>query len=190
MRTTDPFSTQGPGLPFTKTLPQRFDIIDLETLGLRPGDGRQIDACVRIDPVSLAGERYAVPGGTVDARLDVSRTLSGYALRLRFEAPLEGACMRCMADATRAVPVDSREIDQPGEDEELHSPYMENGTLELAAWARDAFVLALPAKIICREDCRGLCATCGADLNIADPDEHRHDEGGDPRWSKLRELKL
>jgi uncharacterized protein len=171
-------------------VPQRFDIIDLETLSLRPGEGRQVDARVRIDPVSLAGQRYAVPGGTIDARLDVSRTLSGYALRLRFEAPLEGACMRCMSAASRGVPVDAREVDQPGDDEELHSPYMEHGTLELAAWARDALVLALPAKILCREDCRGLCAICGADLNDADPAEHRHDEGGDPRWAKLRELKL
>jgi uncharacterized protein len=171
-------------------VPQRFDTIDLETLSLRPGDGRGIDARVRIDPITLAGQRYDVAEGAVDARLDVSRTLSGYALRLRFEAPLEGACTRCMADASRTVPVDAREVDQPGEDEELHSPYMETGTLELAAWARDALVLALPSKILCRDDCRGLCAICGADLNTADPAEHRHDEGGDPRWAKLRELKL
>ena len=171
-------------------MPQPFDTLDLETLSLRPGDGRRIDARVRLDPISLAGQRYEVAEGAVEARLDVSRTLAGYALRLRFEAPLEGACMRCMADAGHAVPVDAREVDQPGEDEELHSPYMENGTLELAAWARDALVLALPAKILCRENCRGLCAICGADLNTADPAEHRHDEGGDPRWAKLRELKL
>jgi uncharacterized protein len=171
-------------------MPQRFDTIDLDTLSLRPGDGRRIDGRVRIDPLSLAGQRYDAPSGAVDARLDVSRTLSGYALRLRFEAPLEGACMRCMADAKPEIAVDAREIDQPGEDEEFHSPYVHDGTLELAAWARDALALALPTKVLCRDDCRGLCAICGVDLNIADPDEHRHDEGGDPRWSKLRELKL
>jgi uncharacterized protein len=166
------------------------DTIDLETLNLRPGDGRRLDARVRIDPISLAGQPYEIRGGAVEGRLDVSRTLSGYALRLRFEAPLDGACMRCVADATRTVEVDAREVDQPGDDEELHSPYMENGTLELADWARDALVLALPTKILCRDECRGLCAICGADLNTADPAEHRHDEGGDPRWAKLRELKL
>ena len=171
-------------------MPERFDTLDLETLSLRPGDGRRIDARIRIDTLSLAGQRYDVAGGGVDARLDVSRTLGGYALRLRFEAPVEGACMRCMADASRPVPIDAREVDQPGSGEELHSPYMVDGTLELAAWARDALVLALPAKILCRDDCRGLCAICGADLNAADPSEHRHDEGGDPRWAKLRELKL
>lgn len=171
-------------------MPQRFDTLDLETLSLRPGDGRPIDARVRIDPITLAGQRYQIEGGGVDARLDVSRTLGGYALRLRFEAPVEGACTRCMADASRSVPIDAREVDQPGEDAELHSPYIADGILELAAWARDALVLALPAKILCRDDCRGLCAICGADLNATDPAEHRHDEGGDPRWAKLRELKL
>ena len=171
-------------------MPQRFDTLDLETLNLRPGDGRRIDARVAVDPVELAGQRYDVAGGGVDARLDISRTLAGYALRLRFEAPVEGACMRCMADASRTVPIDAREVDQPGEDEEFHSPYVIDGMLELADWARDALVLALPAKILCRDECRGLCAICGTDLNAVDPAEHRHDEGGDSRWAKLRELKL
>jgi len=131
-----------------------------------------------------------VTGGSVDARLDVSRTLAGYALRLRFDAPLEGVCVRCMADARPVIAVDAREVDQPGDAEELHSPYLEDGVLRLADWAHDALVLALPPKVLCREDCLGLCSICGADLNTSDPEEHRHDEGGDPRWSKLRELKL
>jgi uncharacterized protein len=169
-------------------VPQRFDIIDLETLSLRPGEGRQIDARVRIDPVSLAGQRYEVPGGTIDARLDVSRTLSGYALRLRFEAPLEGACMRCMSDASRGVPVDAREVDQPGGGEELTSPYISDGELDLAAWARDALSLTLPAQIACREDCAGLCPQCGVNLN-AEP-QHAHEREPDPRWAKLSELRF
>jgi uncharacterized protein len=169
---------------------QRVDTFDLATLDLRPGEGRRIDVSIRIEPLALAGEPYAVGRGAVDARLDVSRTLSGFALRLRFDAPLEGACMRCMAEARPSVPVDAREVDQPGEAEELHSPYVKEATLELASWARDALVLALPAQVLCREDCRGLCGICGADLNAVDPDQHRHEQGGDPRWAKLDELKL
>jgi uncharacterized protein len=55
---------------------------------------------------------------------------------------------------------------------------------------RDALMLALPARLLCREECLGLCPVCGADLNSADPEEHRHETGGDPRWSKLSELNL
>jgi uncharacterized protein len=95
-----------------------------------------------------------------------------------------------MADARPVMQVDAREVDQPGESEELESPYLEDGNLELAGWAHDALVLALPTKILCRDDCRGLCPECGADLNAVDPAEHRHEAGTDPRWAKLGELKL
>ena len=98
--------------------------------------------------------------------------------------------MRCLADARPVIEVEAREVEQPGEAEELHSPYFEDGVLELAGWARDALVLALPPRLLCREDCRGLCPVCGVDLNEADPDEHRHESDGDPRWAKLSELKL
>jgi uncharacterized protein len=171
-------------------VPQRFDFLDLESLTLRPGEGRRVDARVPVEPVALGGQPYRVTAGAVDARLDISRTLAGWALRLRFDAPLEGPCVRCMADARRVVPVDSREVHQPGEDEELQSPYLADGVLQLARWARDALVLALPAKVLCREDCRGLCPTCGTDLNTVDPAEHHHEPERDPRWAKLDELKL
>lgn len=169
---------------------QRTDLIELETLQLRSGEARKVDSEVRVDPIQLGGEPYVVDGGTVDARLDVSRTISGYALRLRFAAPMAGMCMRCTAEAMPMFSVDAREVDQPGEAEEFHSPYVEDDLLDLSAWARDALVLAMPAQVICSEDCLGLCTVCGANLNEADPDEHRHESSGDPRWSKLRDLNL
>jgi uncharacterized protein len=138
----------------------------------------------------LGGERYAVPGSEVPIRLDVSRTVSGFALRLRFDAPVEGACMRCMGAAGQSISVDAREVDQPGEDEELHSPYVDGAVLDSRGWARDALALALPAQIVCSDECRGLCPECGANLNEVDPSEHRHEAAGDPRWAKLRDLKL
>ena len=98
--------------------------------------------------------------------------------------------MRCTGDAMPVFSVDAREVDQPGEAEEFHSPYVEDELLDLSAWARDALVLAMPAQVICSEDCLGLCTVCGANLNEADPDEHRHESSGDPRWAKLRDLNL
>jgi uncharacterized protein len=171
-------------------MPQRMDLFDLETMQLRPGEGRRLEPDVQLDPLMLGGERYTVPGGAVPVRLDVSRTVSGYALRVQFDAPLEGACMRCMDRAAQTVAVDAREVDQPGEDEELQSPYLDAGVLDIRAWARDALALAMPAQVVCSEDCRGLCPECGTNLNEVDPEEHRHEAAGDPRWAKLRDLKL
>jgi uncharacterized protein len=173
---------------------------DLAGLRLSPGEGRRLKLAVPIDPVVLGVERYTAGASdrgasdrgsaSVPIELDVSRmTGGGYALRLRFAAALAGPCMRCLKEAQPTVEVEAREVDRPGAGEELDSPYVSDETLDLAAWARDAFVLALPAKVLCREDCAGLCPVCAADLNEAGPD-HAHESAPDPRWAKLRELKL
>ena len=94
-----------------------------------------------------------------------------------------------MKQAKPSVEVEAREADRPGGGEELQSPYINDETLDLAAWARDAFALAVPLKVLCREDCAGLCPVCAADLNDAGP-EHHHQTARDPRWAKLGELKL
>jgi uncharacterized protein len=97
--------------------------------------------------------------------------------------------MRCLRDAAPLVHIDAREVDRPGEGEELDSPYVRDERLDLAGWAHDAFALAAPVKVLCREDCAGLCPVCAADLNEAGP-EHAHERTPDPRWAKLRELEL
>jgi uncharacterized protein len=165
----------------------RTDSFDLGRFGLRPGEGRRIDADVALEDLVLGGQRYA--GGTVGVRVDASRTTAGWALRLRFVTTLRGPCMRCLEDAGRDVEVDVREVDQPGGGDELASPYLDGDELDLRSWVRDALALALPSQVLCRDDCRGLCPECGVNLNAAGP-EHRHERPPDPRWAKLSELRF
>jgi uncharacterized protein len=163
---------------------------DLAGLRLSPGEGRRLTLQTPIEPLLLGSERYAAEPARVPVELSVSRMSGGgYALRLLFSAAVRGPCMRCLNQASPRVEVDAREVDRPGGGEELDSPYVHEETLDLAGWARDAFALAMPAKILCREDCAGLCPVCAADLNEAGL-EHRHEPAPDPRWAKLRELKL
>jgi DUF177 domain-containing protein len=168
----------------------RTDSFDLGRLKLTAGEGRRLDLEVDIEPLILGGEEYSVEPSLVPVRLDISRTTGeGYALRLRFEAALEGPCMRCLGPAAPAFVIDAREISQPGEIDQLDSPYAAQQVLDLAAWAREALALALPTQVICRPDCAGLCPVCGADLNAAGP-EHAHEAEPDPRWAKLSELRF
>jgi uncharacterized protein len=170
---------------------QRTDIFDLGRLSLHSGEGRRIDTHVTVDPLSFGDQTYASASRDVPVRLDISRTMGGYALRLRLSVQLEGPCMRCLEDAHRQIEVDAREVDQPGsgDDDELVSPYVDGDELDVRAWARDALALALPAQIVCTQDCRGLCPVCGENLNTAAPDHH-HEAAPDPRWAALRELKF
>ena len=186
--------------------PLRTDTFDLAGLRLTSGEGRRHDLYVAIDPFSLAGESYPVEPQLVPARLDISRTTGdGYALRLRFEASLAGPCMRCLESARPTFSVDAREVSQPpdsrarltargdaqhsDEDDELSSPYVEHGVLDLRAWARDALALSVPSSLLCRENCAGLCPVCGADLNEVGA-EHRHEREPDPRWAALSKVRF
>src|SRR3954453_19135688 len=168
---------------------QPTDVFDIGRLGLCPGGGRRIALAGTAESFDFGGQEYAVEGRRVPAVLDVAHTTAGYSLRLRFEAGLNGPCMRCLEGADQTITVDAREVDQPGGGDELDSPYLEEQQLDVKGWARDALALALPAQIVCREDCKGLCAICGDTLNTADPG-HDHERKPDPRWAALRELKL
>jgi uncharacterized protein len=163
---------------------------DLAGLRLSSGEGRRLELMTPIEPLLLGSECYVAEPEQVPVELSVSRmTGGGYALRLRFSARVLGPCMRCLKQASPLVEVEAREVDRPGGGEELDSPYVHDESLDLGGWARDAFALAMPAKILCREGCAGLCPVCAVDLNEAGP-EHHHDVPPDPRWAKLRGLKL
>ena len=166
----------------------RTDAFDLGGLRLSSGEGRRLELDVTIDPFSFGGEVYPVTPAVVPVRLDISRTTGdGYVLRLRFQATLAGPCMRCLDPASSVFEVDAREVSQPGESDDLTSPYVQDGMLDLHGWARDALALVLPTALLCRPDCAGLCAECGCNLNEAGPD-HAHQRPPDPRWAKLSEI--
>lgn len=166
------------------------DTFDLSTLQLSPGGGRRLALRVAVDAFSFGGERYCVSADAVAARVEISRmTGDGYALKLQFAATLEGPCMRCLEPAAPVIEVEAREVSQPGGGEELDSPYLKRGVLDLRAWVRDALALSIPAQLLCDRECAGLCAVCGANLNLAGP-EHQHARPPDPRWAKLSQVRL
>ena len=169
---------------------QRTDTFELERLRLRSGEGRRLDLLVRAEDLQFGGSKYTVTPELLEVRLDVSRTTgTGYALRLRFQATLNGPCMRCLEPASPSLDVEAREVSVPGGGDEMSSPYVDEAAdLDLKAWVRDALALAVPDQIVHDPDCLGLCPICGFNLN-EDP-SHAHEAPPDPRWAALRDLKL
>jgi uncharacterized protein len=166
----------------------RTDTYDLGPLRLRAGEGRSLDLEVPLQDFELGAERYTVAPSPVPVHIDVSRmNHGGTALRLRLTAELHGPCMRCLQPASPRFEVDAREVDQPGEGPELDSPYMHGEVLDVAGWTRDSLALTLPASVLCKPDCAGLCPECGIDLNTAEAG-HAHEKAPDPRWAALREI--
>jgi uncharacterized protein len=166
-------------------------VLDLSTLRLSAGEGKRIELPVQLAPFELGGQTYLADPSAPALRLEASRHSSGFAFKLNFSVHIDGPCMRCLEPAEHELEVEAREVDQiRTEDADLRSPYVEQDDLDIGRWAHDAVMLALPARILCRTDCLGLCAFCGEPLNDADPADHDHEKPIDPRWSALKDLKL
>ena len=136
----------------------------------------------------FGGQRYLPVPDEVPAQLVVGRAVTGTVFTLDFTARLHGPCYRCLGDAVLEVPIHSLEYQaSEADDDELRTPYVVDGSLEVSDWARDAVVLALPEKILCRPDCAGLCPECGKNLN---DEPHTHEETpSDSRWAALEALR-
>jgi uncharacterized protein len=162
---------------------------NLRNVKLRPGEEQVDEVEIELEPLMLGGQRYLPVPHEVPAELRITKATSGSVLQLAFRTRLHGPCFRCLNDTALDLSIAAREYQatNPGDDEELKSPYVDEDRLDLTSWARDAVALALPDKILCRPDCAGLCPVCGKDLN---DEPHEHDEeGGDPRWSALESLR-
>ncbi len=78
----------------------------------------------------------------------------------------------------------SKERDE--EDEEVLLISDSTREVDLTDPVRQSLILALPAKLLCKEECRGLCVRCGANLNLESCSCPA--EPVDPRWEKLEQL--
>jgi uncharacterized protein len=160
---------------------------DLRNVRVRSGEEHREAIDVAIAPVELGGERYVSVPEAVPSELAITRASTGWVFGLRLAVRLHGPCVRCLGDAVVEETLALREYQATSPDsDELTTPYLVDGRLNLSAWARDSLILALPDKILCRPDCAGLCPVCGRDLNR---EPHTHDEENpDPRWAALKEL--
>ncbi len=133
---------------------------------------------------------------TVELRLSVRRLAGCLAAQGRFAVRGELRCGRCLEPVTwqaeEEVDVELVERQEPaGPDAAADEPdrevvLLEGGTLDLRQLAAEQVLLALPMRILCRDDCAGLCPHCGGNRNL---------DGGcrcrpatDPRWEGLRDL--
>ena len=110
------------------------------------------------------------------APLSASGSIVGTAGYLRLEAtvsaPYQSFCARCLADVSgefsftleRTVSTRSQlaELDEAELDDYVLA---ENGFVELDDLLFEFFELSLPLRVLCSEDCRGLCQHCGQNLN-------------------------
>lgn len=128
---------------------------------------------------TIPADRMGHPSLQFPIRLNVHAELLGDEVLALIKAETQGAfeCARCLEAFNRALKATV----------ELHAP-LSAGDVEAGDEARQSLHLALPVKPLCRPDCKGLCPTCGKNLNGGScacvP------EAEDSPFTKLKDLKL
>ncbi|HEX5131597.1 MAG TPA: DUF177 domain-containing protein [Candidatus Krumholzibacteria bacterium] len=102
------------------------------------------------------------------------------------------ACHRCLAPVATRISGEFDLIVRRSEHEgEFGEDVMTLATHEhevsIDPWVHETVVVNEPMIVLCREDCKGLCPTCGTDLNTG---TCNCESGDDPRWDALRRMKL
>ena len=72
-------------------------------------------------------------------------------------------------------------------EEELAVSVFDGGSIDVDEIVKEQILLAVPARTLCREDCKGICPECGTDLNTGQCDCAADEV--DPRWAALKSLK-
>jgi uncharacterized protein len=127
--------------------------LPVEELGLSAADWRGL--VLGVFDVERNGDRISVRGKVeASARVECVRCLRG--CELPVEAPLDVFAER----AGVGLRLDEEELERDD-----YMKFHDGRTLDLREDARGALILELPIAPHCREDCRGLCPRCGADLN-------------------------
>lgn len=158
----------------------------------RPGASRRVDLALP------APEGLELPLAEISEPVRVVGVLEsvvdGILLRGRVTSPLHLACARCLEPTLDQAAAEIVELyadpAEIGPDAEAPEPGYElrEGRIDLDSALRDALAGAVPAQPHCREDCAGLCPTCGTNLNEGACDCVEQPAQG--RWSVLEGLRL
>ena len=158
-----------------------------EILG-RPGEYRDVTIARPLEGVGTALARLADDG--IEGELRVESVIEGLFVTGRVQGDADLQCARCLEELRSEVSVRVCELYAgPGheaqDDEDVYR--LEGTEIDLEPMVRDAVTLALPLNPLCRRDCKGLCASCGTDLNHGACD--CKDDDMDPRWAALSDLR-
>jgi uncharacterized protein len=163
-------------------------VLDTRDLGRRAGAMKLVQTSVEA-PADLGIAVIGVPPGSpVELDLRLESVVEGVLVSGVATVQLRGECVRCLGEVSEELEIDVQELfvypESDATDDEASR--LEGDLVDLEPLLRDGVVLDLPFQPLCREDCQGLCAECGANLN--DDPQHTHEAPLDPRWGKLQGL--
>lgn len=134
-------------------------LLDVGDLLTHPGETREVEftapMMARVEQAHVSGP--VAVGGRLEGLSD------GIYLVARVEAPARITCNRCLTEWEETLEVAVRQLFTHEPDEDGYA--IDKHWVDTEGPIHDEVMLALPLAPVCRDDCKGICASCGADLN-------------------------
>jgi uncharacterized protein len=161
-----------------------------------PPDGLDVTLPEEVLEIGTSADIWTGPAA-VQASMHLARSGRGVLISGSFRGGVALVCSRCLEQFPfhsqdhfevycEAAAQGQSEEEHELTNDELDVTYLEQGRINTDSLLRENILLSLPVQPLCREDCRGLCPRCGANLNQSAcncPEAHV-----DPRLQALRKL--
>lgn len=134
------------------------EVFDLNLIQKSTGETFPVDCTADLSSIDPAF-------GVAEIKGKFRNTAGVVKASLKFSGMYKTVCDRCLEAV--ALPLEAT-IDtivgiSGAKDDSIS---IENGKIDIQKTAYDALCLEIPTKVLCREDCRGLCCDCGKNLNF------------------------
>ena len=149
----------------------QINISNIPENGLRLRFSKSGEWFHRLLPV---GDDCGLHARKIDVQCLVEKVLNNVSIKGRIEAGGELECCRCLELFDFPVEIEFKYVLTPAEDleEELELTYEDmeygnynGGVIDLAQLVVEQVILQVPIKPLCNDSCKGLCFTCGINLN-------------------------
>jgi uncharacterized protein len=160
-------------------------VVPVTELLRAPGSRRPVQEQMAAEGLAMS-DSHVPDGAPVTVDVVLESLSDGVTVVGRVTAPWEAACRRCLGPARGMIDADVDELYQqvPTSDEAF---LFDGDLLDLGPMVRETVLVELPLAPVCRPDCAGLCAVCGADRNTVDCGHVAAPT--DQRWSALEGLR-
>lgn len=160
-------------------------VIDVRPILHTPG--KRLDFRFELDLSGLEFDGRRPVSRPVAVEGEIRNTADLLELELTARTTLDAVCDRCRKEFSLEKEISygcmlAEELQNEESDEIV---LLEDGKTDAGDLARTAFILGMDSKILCSEDCKGLCPRCGADLNLGPCSCKREP---DPRLAALASL--
>lgn len=136
----------------------------------------------------------------LDVKLQAAYTANRVLVKGEWQVDLEGGCSRCLEKSTYRLkenfyeefihlkgPAELKEFDRGLELEKGEKFVFKGELLDLTEYFRQSFFMSQPLKILCQNDCQGLCPVCGVNKNREQCQCVQ--ESVNPRWDVLEKMR-